>query len=521
MAAAGLGATIVPALVLLLAFTFFSLYTVLMKKAIADGSNAIVLAFLRELIACSVLLPVAYYTQRRKADVSQRRFLPHAEDVGMFVGLGALMIWGVQLLSALSLQHISANTYAILAPSVPVFTLGIALVTKYEHFDRASVLSWLKLASILLTAGGALFIALNAYASAKAAPASADGPYRNPIIGICFLLANKLSVSSYPILEKSLLQKYDPLVIVAWGYTFGAGLTLMSVIPCAADPAAWHLTSSGVGAILYSALISSALNYSLMILVNKRTSPVFVMAAYPWQSIATPVLAFLILGAPFTAGDAIGGTIIIAGLALCVWSRWQESRSNGGLGPGGKLGGQHEKLDDEGSDAAPGTPEVGVVSIELTSGGGGGRDAAQTLLSGSGSACVTPEPSALESGTDWHLTVPASDAHAKPGAASAVWSAPGAAGVARRSSPEEFGGASSGGTYDVGDAASRRSDYSYRDVPGCAGGTVVGTHPGRDGFSAGGSRTGDTFQRPGSAEASLSPSRGGWAAGSSDTQEWR
>jgi len=64
-------------------------------------------------------------------------------------------------------------------------------------------------------------------------------------------------------------------------------------------------------------------------------------AAYPWQSIATPVLAFLILGAPFGASDAIGGVIIMAGLALCVYARWRE-----GVGQDAALaaGGGHRKL---------------------------------------------------------------------------------------------------------------------------------------------------------------------------------
>jgi len=45
----------------------------------------------------------------------------------------------------------------------------------------------------------------------------------------------------------------------------------------------WEIPPAGVGAILYAGLLSSALNYSMMAWVNKRTSPVLVMAFYPLQ----------------------------------------------------------------------------------------------------------------------------------------------------------------------------------------------------------------------------------------------
>jgi hypothetical protein len=133
-------------------------------------------------------------------------------------------------------------------------------------------------------------------------------------------------VGAYPVLEKRLLSRYEPLVIVAWGYLFGSALTLMSVIPCAADPAAWHVSPAGIGAAFFAGIATSAFNYTAMNRVNQVTSPAFIMSFYPLQSLLTPALALAILGSPVRVQDVVGGLIIIAGLALLLTTRWWELR---------------------------------------------------------------------------------------------------------------------------------------------------------------------------------------------------
>lgn len=270
-----LGNSLLPAAVMAVVMTFFSLYTVLMKKAMHDGSNPLVLALLRETIAVAALLPFAYALERRKP-AAEFNFWPKPEDAGSFFLLGALMIWCVQLLSALSLNHISANSYALLAPSVPVFCLIVALICGYERFDRGSRASWLKLAAIGVTVFGAAFIAVSAFvehSTGKAGPAAAG---KNPVVGFLFLLVNKLAIGAYPNLERFLFKKYPTHVVVSWGYATGAILSFMSTVTCATSAADWKVSGSGWGAVIYSALISSALNYQLMAWVNKRSSPVTV-----------------------------------------------------------------------------------------------------------------------------------------------------------------------------------------------------------------------------------------------------
>jgi drug/metabolite transporter (DMT)-like permease len=337
-----------PFLALFLAFTLFSLYTVLMKKALNEGTSPLVIALLREILATCVLLPAAYFNERRLGTIEQ--FWPKAEHHTSFIFLGLVMIWGVQLLSAMSLEHLSANTYALLAPTVPVLCAAVAILTGYEHFDRKSSASWTKIAAVLIAVVGAAIIAVGAYVSSSAKDKG------NTALGLLLLGANKVCVATYPVMEKKLMKTYRPLTIVAWGYTTGAVLVILSVLPCAMSSASlWSIGRDGWVSICFSAFVTSSFNYALMAEVNKRTSPLTVMSFYPVQSIMTPILSAALLSAPLNASDGFGGTVIVVGLFALAFARWRESGGVSVTTEGKIIHNGHEQLINEASISSPPT----------------------------------------------------------------------------------------------------------------------------------------------------------------------
>jgi drug/metabolite transporter (DMT)-like permease len=362
-----------PFLGLLLAFTLFSLYTVLMKSALNEGTSPLVLALLRELLAVGVLMPCAYLNEWRHTGTTLG-FWPEESDFKSFLFLGLAMIWGVQLLSALSLEHLSANTYALLAPSVPVLTAAISIATGYEYFNRKSVTSWMKIGAVFIAVLGALWIAVGAYVNSNAKDKG------NTVLGLILLATNKVCVATYPVMEKRLMKKYRAFTIVAWGYTSGAVLVFMSVIPCTlADSKLWHIGPAGWTSICFSAFITSAFNYALMAEINKVTSPLTVMSAYPWQSICTPLLSYLILKAPLSTSDGLGGFIICVGLFALAFARYKETQevAESTL---------HEKLEE-----VPGTASNASSSSSTSA-------AAAASSSGTSTSSVTAETNSLGKG---------------------------------------------------------------------------------------------------------------------------
>lgn len=400
--------TVICGLVMSAVMTIFSGYTVLMKGAISHGSNPLVLGLLRECLALLVLMPYAYARERARG--AQGQFWVAQTDIGAFMVLGLLMIWCVQLLSALALNFITASQYALFSPSVPVFCLLVSWLGGTEVLHRRLNSSWLKALAIVVTLGGAVFIAAMNY--------SPKGTAKNPLIGFGYLLVNKVAVGAYPVFQKSLLAKYPSHVVVAWGCKLtraiphphpnapaprtraphllhlvphqtdaaGAVLTLMSAATCATDAEAWAVAPSGWAAVIYSALLSSALNYLLMAWVNKLVSPLFVMGAamqrppppaplppaafhapstragfYPLQMVLTPALATTLLNEPFHPTDAVGGVFIIIGLVLLMRAKVVEAQETQKAVAGGLAA----------EAAGP-----SVADVEAEPAGGGAWDAA-------------------------------------------------------------------------------------------------------------------------------------------------
>ena len=360
-----------PAGAMVVVMLVFSGYTVLMRGAISHGSNPLVLGLLREVLALCLLLPYAYLRERGRPAPN---FWPRPADLGNFFILGLLMIWCVQLLSALALQFITAGQYSLFAPSVPVFCLLSAWSMGQETIDRSRA-SQLKLASVAITMVGAIIIAVTAYASSA-------GAAKNPMVGFVYLFVNKFAVGAYPVQQRVLLATYPIHTVVAWGYAAGALLTLMSAATCATDAAAWTVSGSGWAAIVYSAFLSSAANYLAMAWVNKRVSPLFVMAlcvhfsarpydplrhplpharpssspplppcSYPLQMVLTPLLALFTLGEPLHPQDAAGGFFILVGLVVLMRAKMEESKA------------QHVELIEEPTNGAAASAVGGAAAV--------------------------------------------------------------------------------------------------------------------------------------------------------------
>lgn len=234
------------------------------------------------------------------------------------------------LLQALS--RVSTLNYALLAPLVPVLTTTLALLTGFEMFRRDTWPSWLKVGGILVAVAGAVVTAFGAIGHASSAGLDAA----TVITGNILLLTNKLCIAVYPLLEKRLFARgYSPVFVVAWGYATGSVLTLLAVIPCTLTAKAWTVPAAGWAAILYAGCLSSGFNYAAMAYVrdqgdagirsqqtprfrpssqvNRRTSPVLVMAFYPSQSLFTPLLSWALLGTGVSAEEGVGGAVIVVG----------------------------------------------------------------------------------------------------------------------------------------------------------------------------------------------------------------
>lgn len=308
----------------------FGGYSVITSAALKNSTmSAIVYAFIRDITAAAQLLGAAYFVESRKP-VDQRRFWPDRADVGSFILLGLLAIWGAQGLSALAIANLTATYFSLLNPLQPVVALLLSIVMGREVLTR-SWSSWTKIIGVLVCVCGAVF---SASAGGSSSADSAKSESKNWVLGNVYLAFQVLLGGSYPVVQKGILEKgYSPLVTAAWGYLFGAGLLLLSVATCCTDPTQWDINRDTALALVYCSVLSSAVNYFLMAFMNNRMNPVFTAAFFPLIGMSAVVMSYFFLGQVPTGRELGGGAVIILGLAAVLvaqyWQLGEKKKSEG------------------------------------------------------------------------------------------------------------------------------------------------------------------------------------------------
>lgn len=143
-------------------------------------------------------------------------------------------------------------------------------------------------------------------------------------LGAFWMLASVFLWSSTSIVIRKLAGQYDPMqvsmmaILVALPFTgVWAGLELAQN--------SFHLTVPALLAVLYMALIGTALAHSMWNYCLSKMDASFCSMFYPLQPLTASVLGVLILGEEITASFVIGGVIICCGIVGAVLSAKSKS----------------------------------------------------------------------------------------------------------------------------------------------------------------------------------------------------
>jgi drug/metabolite transporter (DMT)-like permease len=136
-----------------------------------------------------------------------------------------------------------------------------------------------KLGCVAFTVGGAAVASvLN----------SSSGTQEDPVLGNIFFFLQCFFGSMFFLLQKSVLDRYPPLQVTAWGYCMGGILMVLVVTPQATDASDWNIHGAQWLAIAYVILVSSALGYALYAWANASAGPTFVAVFGPLRECASP-----------------------------------------------------------------------------------------------------------------------------------------------------------------------------------------------------------------------------------------
>jgi drug/metabolite transporter (DMT)-like permease len=275
---------------LILVQAIFSTLHVVGKIVLRDLAP-LALAGTRVAIATPLLLAIAWRHDRT---------VPARADWPRLALLGFLGIMANQTLFLLGLSFTTATSAAILMPSIPVFTAGVAALAGIERVRGA------RLAGVLLAAAGALVLL---------DPARLETSGR-ATLGNLLVLSNCLCYAFFLVLQRPLFERVPWRTVIAWSFLFGSiGTLALSAPALAATP--WSgLPASALAGTLYIGLVPTAGAFALNTWAVRRSSPAMAAAFTTLQPVLTGALAALALGEAVRGHQAIGFLLIVAGLAL-------------------------------------------------------------------------------------------------------------------------------------------------------------------------------------------------------------
>ncbi|KAM1133201.1 hypothetical protein ACFX19_043183 [Malus domestica] len=327
-------------------------FHVVSRAALNMGISKLVFPVYRNIIAILLLLPFAYFLEKKDRPAITLNFLIQ------FFLLALIGITANQGFYLLGLDNTSPTFASAIQNSVPAITFLMAAILRIEHVRLNRKDGIAKVIGTVFCVAGASVITLykgptiysptpplqmmslmsGTTASAISSTSSSaivstlsslgDANGKSWTLGCLYLIGHCLSWSAWLVLQAPVLKKY-PARLSVTTYTCFFGLIQFVIIAAVfeRDYQAWIFHNGGeVFSILYAGVVASGIAFAVQIWCIDRGGPVFVAVYQPVQTLVVAIMASVALGEEFYLGGIIGAVLIIVGLYLVLWGKSEERK---------------------------------------------------------------------------------------------------------------------------------------------------------------------------------------------------
>lgn len=283
----------------------FSMKAIFIKLAYGDDGtpeiDAITLLALRMAFALPIYLAVGVFAWRRL--VREERPLPNGRQILSAFAIGVLGYYLASYLDFEGLVHLTAQFERLLLFTYPFFVMILGAL-----FFQRKITSWGVAALVLAYAGISVIFF-------EGATAKSD----QVVLGAMLVLGAAFSFALYQLLARPVISEITSPVFTCIAMT-GAGVAVIIHFLIQSSFAVFLDIPSRIiwlGALL--AFFSTVLPSFMLNSAIGRVGPQAVSIIGTLSPVATIALAIIFLDEPFTAADAAGTALVIAGVGLFTW----------------------------------------------------------------------------------------------------------------------------------------------------------------------------------------------------------
>jgi drug/metabolite transporter (DMT)-like permease len=285
----------------------FSTKAIFIKLAFMEQANAALMLALRMMISLPFFIGVGIYAAYKLHRVGKLPGWPLAVQA-LMVGLVGYYI--SSQLDFAGLIYISAQLERLVLFTYPIFVMILGWMFFSARITAFSVLA------AMITYAGLVLVFLSALPTGG----------RSTIIGTALVLGCAITFAAYQLFAKKIITTMGSMLFTSIALS-GSGfacivhyIVVSRSFDFSSSPRFFWLSA---GTAIFATVIPSFLvNAGL-----SRTTPQTTSMIATISPLITIALAVWILGEPFTLADAIGSTMVIAGVSLYAWADSRTSHS--------------------------------------------------------------------------------------------------------------------------------------------------------------------------------------------------